>query len=101
VANQLATLNNLEKSYELQARQVDTLTQSIEVSNVLFQSARADYMEVLLARRDALDAQTAQSRRPRGGRDALSICLRRSVTNSCSRGFESRQLPVESPHVPR
>ena len=57
VANQLATLNNLEKSYELQARQVDTLTQSIEVSNVLFQSARADYMEVLLTRRDALDAQ--------------------------------------------
>ena len=42
VANQLATLNNLEKSYELQARQGDTLTQSIAVSNVLFQSARAD-----------------------------------------------------------
>jgi outer membrane protein TolC len=50
-------MRNLEQSYQLQARQVDTLTQSIEVSNVLFTAARADYMEVLLTRRDALDAQ--------------------------------------------
>lgn len=57
VANQLAMLGNLERSYGMQARQVATLTQSIDVSNVLFQSARADYMEVLLTRRDALDAQ--------------------------------------------
>lgn len=57
VANQLAMLRNLERSYALQARQVDTLTQSIEISNVLFQSARADYGEVLLTRRDALEAQ--------------------------------------------
>jgi NodT family efflux transporter outer membrane factor (OMF) lipoprotein len=57
VVNQLANVDNLQKSYDLRSKQVDTLVQSIEVSNVLFQSARADYMEVLLTRRDSLDAQ--------------------------------------------
>ncbi len=57
VANQLAMVENLEKSYELEARQVKLLTQAIQVSNILFRSARADYMEVLLTRRDALEAQ--------------------------------------------
>lgn len=57
VANQVAMIDNLQKTYQLESQQVDLLTQSIEVSNVLFQSARADYMEVLLTRRDSLDSQ--------------------------------------------
>lgn len=57
VVNQLATFENLKQSYELRAKQVDILGKSVEVSTVLFQSARADYMEVLLTRRDSLDAQ--------------------------------------------
>ena len=57
VVNQRARFENLQKSYKLQAQQVDILTQSIEVSNILFRSARADYMEVLLTRRDSLDAE--------------------------------------------
>lgn len=35
-----------------------SLNESIEISNQLFQSARADYMEVLLTQRDALEART-------------------------------------------
>lgn len=57
VANQLVRYDNLKKGYALQEQQVEVLTQSIEISNVLFQSARADYMEVLLTRRDSLDAE--------------------------------------------
>lgn len=57
VVNQLVVFQNLRQSYDLTAQQVQTLESSIEVSNVLFQSARADYMEVLLTRRDALDAE--------------------------------------------
>lgn len=57
VANQLAKINNLEKSYDLKAKQVDALTQSIDISNDLFRSARADYMEVLLTQRDALESK--------------------------------------------
>ena len=57
VANQLAKINNLEKSYDLKSRQVAALTQSITISNDLFKSARADYMEVLMTQRDALESK--------------------------------------------
>lgn len=57
VTNQLATYQNLHKGFDLQTQQVEVLAQSVEVSNTLFQNARADYMEVLLTRRDSLDAQ--------------------------------------------
>lgn len=57
VANQLAMLGNLAQAYDLQSRQVELLEESIDVSAVLFRSARADYMEVLLTRRDALEAE--------------------------------------------
>lgn len=59
VANQLAMMANLRKSYDMQTQQVDTLARSVDISNTLFQSARADYMEVLLTRRDSLEAQVA------------------------------------------
>jgi multidrug efflux system outer membrane protein len=57
VANQLSNISNLEKSYQLRSKQVQTLTQSIEISTRLFRSARADYMEVLLTQRDALESK--------------------------------------------
>lgn len=57
VANQLAKIDNLQKSYDLQVKQVEALTQSITISNDLFRSARADYMEVLLTQRDALESK--------------------------------------------
>jgi len=57
VANQLSNISNLEKSYDLKAKQVEALTESIEISNGLFRSARADYMEVLLTQRDALESK--------------------------------------------
>ena len=57
VTNQLSKVNNLEKSYDLKAKQVEALTESIKISNSLFLSARADYMEVLLTQRDALESK--------------------------------------------
>jgi multidrug efflux system outer membrane protein len=57
VVNQMVKLENLQKGYDLQAKQVATLIESVEISNILFRAARADYMEVLLTRRDSLDAQ--------------------------------------------
>ena len=57
VINQLSNINNLKNSYDLKNKQVEALTQSIEISTTLFKSARADYMEVLLTQRDALDSK--------------------------------------------
>jgi len=57
VANMLSMILNLERSYDLKSQQVDALTESINISSVLFRSARADYMEVLLTQRDALESK--------------------------------------------
>ncbi|WP_304132572.1 TolC family protein, partial [Mesonia mobilis] len=57
VANKVSRINNLEKSYDLVERQVEALTKSIDISNGLFRNARADYMEVLLTQRDALESK--------------------------------------------
>lgn len=57
VSTQLSNMGNLEKSYTLKSKQVDALTRSIEISNDLFKSARADYLEVLMTQRDALEAR--------------------------------------------
>jgi NodT family efflux transporter outer membrane factor (OMF) lipoprotein len=57
VANQLSGISNLQKSYSLKSQQVAALTQSIDISNDLFKSARADYFEVLMTQRDALEAK--------------------------------------------
>jgi outer membrane protein TolC len=57
VANQLSNIDNLKKSYELKDGQVQALTESIELSTRLFQSARVEYIEVLLAQREALESK--------------------------------------------
>ncbi|RYF53437.1 MAG: TolC family protein, partial [Cytophagaceae bacterium] len=57
VANQLSNISNLQKSYSVKTREVQALTQSIDISNTLFNSARAEYTEVLFTQRDALDAR--------------------------------------------
>ena len=57
VVNQLSNIQNLRSSYELRAQQVEALSSSITISTNLFRSARADYMEVLLTQRDALESR--------------------------------------------
>jgi outer membrane protein TolC len=57
VVNQLSNISNLEKSYDTKSREVLALTESTSISNRLFRSARADYMEVLLTQRDALESK--------------------------------------------
>ncbi len=57
VANQLSNIGNLQKSYDLKSKQVLALTQSIDISNDLFRAARADYFEVLMTQRDALQSK--------------------------------------------
>ncbi|HEX2847352.1 MAG TPA: TolC family protein [Chitinophagaceae bacterium] len=57
VSTQLSNISNLEKSYDLKSQQVEALTRSIDISGDLFKNARADYLEVLMTQRDALEAK--------------------------------------------
>ncbi|MBY0535257.1 MAG: efflux transporter outer membrane subunit [Chitinophagaceae bacterium] len=57
VMNQLSMIQNLEQTFDKKGKEVEMLNQSVTISNNLFKSARADYMEVLLTQREALDAR--------------------------------------------
>ncbi len=57
VVTRMNLIENLTLAYEQRKQQVDQLHQAIELSTQLFNAARADYLEVLTARRDALEAQ--------------------------------------------
>ena len=57
VLNQLAKIENFSKSYSTKSKEVEILVQSINIANNLFNSARADYAEVLLTQREALEAK--------------------------------------------
>lgn len=58
VSTTVAEIDNLQQNYQLKTTQVAALTASVEVANQLFTSARADYLEVLLAQREALEARS-------------------------------------------
>ncbi len=57
VATQQSKISNLEKSYDLKSQQVEALNRSISAAIDLYKSARADYLEVLLTQRDAVETK--------------------------------------------
>lgn len=57
VANQLSYISNYKNSYETKSKEVEILNQSVDISNKLFASSKADYIEVLLTQREALDSR--------------------------------------------
>jgi len=57
VLNQLSKMKNSSGSYETKLKEVTLLMQSVNIANNLFNSARADYNEVLLTQREALDSK--------------------------------------------
>lgn len=57
VSNEMSNLNNLQKAYELKSKEVETLIKSIDISKDLFNSARANYLEVLMTQNEALQSK--------------------------------------------
>jgi outer membrane protein, multidrug efflux system len=56
VSNLVSMQRNLSEKFRYLSQQVEALTKSIQISTELFSSARADYMEVLMTQRDALES---------------------------------------------
>lgn len=57
VVNQVTRSENYRKSIELKKQQLESLQASVEVATKLFQNARAEYIEVLLAQRELQEAK--------------------------------------------
>ncbi|MEM7418341.1 MAG: efflux transporter outer membrane subunit [Pseudomonadota bacterium] len=58
VTNSLSKLNNLAQSANAKEQQITSLDQSVDIANKLFSSAHGEYLEVLLAQREALVARS-------------------------------------------
>jgi multidrug efflux system outer membrane protein len=57
VANELSNIENLKEIHSLKKRQSEVLVLSVETSTELYKTARANYLEVLFAQQNALQAQ--------------------------------------------
>lgn len=57
VSSLLSKMKNMELYCKLKKNQSDALEEAIQISILLFKNSRADYLEVLLNQRDALDAK--------------------------------------------
>jgi NodT family efflux transporter outer membrane factor (OMF) lipoprotein len=57
VLNQMSKMDNYTQSYQTKNKEVEILNQSVAIAGNLFNSARADYAEVLLTQREALEAR--------------------------------------------
>lgn len=57
IANLMSKIKNIDQYYQLKSQESQALDQSIDIANQLFKNSRADYLEVLLNQRDALDAK--------------------------------------------
>jgi NodT family efflux transporter outer membrane factor (OMF) lipoprotein len=58
VINRLAKVQNYSRSIEIKKQQLASLEASVEAASRLFLAARAEYIEVLFAQRDLLEART-------------------------------------------
>ncbi len=57
VINRLAKVENYGQSIEVKKQQLQALEASVDTATKLFQNARAEYMDVLLAQRDLMEAK--------------------------------------------
>ena len=59
VINRMSMVENYRKSIEIKKQQLESLEASVESASKLFDNARVEYVEVLLAQRDLMDARMA------------------------------------------
>jgi outer membrane protein TolC len=57
VVNQITKVENYRRSIEIKKQQLESLEASVAAANNLFQNARAEYVEVLLAQREMMEAK--------------------------------------------
>ncbi len=57
VVNRISKVDNYGKSIEIKKQQLAALEASVDSANLLFQNARAEYVEVLLAQREMMEVR--------------------------------------------
>jgi NodT family efflux transporter outer membrane factor (OMF) lipoprotein len=58
VVNRVTTMENYGRSIEMKKQQLEALVSSVDIASNLFKAARIDFINVLFAQRDLLDARS-------------------------------------------
>jgi NodT family efflux transporter outer membrane factor (OMF) lipoprotein len=58
VVNRLSAVQKYSTSIQVKRQQLEALQASVDIANNLFKAGRSDYVDVLLAQRDLMDART-------------------------------------------
>ena len=111
VVNRVSSSDNARKSIVIRKQQLDALVASVNVATVLFQNARAEYVDVLLAQRDLLEARSnlietklqqltaiARAYQALGGGNVLASGV--TAPPSVAAGPPPGNVPLPAPGVP-
>jgi NodT family efflux transporter outer membrane factor (OMF) lipoprotein len=93
VINRMAKVENFSKSIDIKKQQLESLDASVRAASNLFQNARAEYVEVLLAQRDLLEARTVLIETKR---QQLSAIV--NAYQALGGGLELRRKTCAPPH---
>jgi NodT family efflux transporter outer membrane factor (OMF) lipoprotein len=110
VVNRLSRVQNYSRSIAIKQEQVNALRAAVDTATKLFQNARVEYIEVLLANRDRLEATTVliQTKREQlaaivntyqalGGGDALTLAKRKLAQSGCDPGGPGQPASLPEP----
>lgn len=113
VVNRMSMVENYSKSIEIKKRQLEALVASVESASDLFQNARAEYVEVLLAQRDLMDARMVliDTKRQQlaaivntyqalGGGDVLTRAAQAQHADASGQPCPPQQLPAAGKEAP-
>ena len=88
VVNRVSKVQNYSKSIEIKKQQLESLEAAVDVASKLFQPARVEYMDVLLAQRDLLDARMVLIETKK----AATVCHRQRLSSPRRRRLICRRF---------
>lgn len=104
VINRVNMAENYRKSIELKKQQLQALETSVDVSTKLFQGARVEYIEVLFAQRDLLEARMVLIETKRQQLSAIVYAYQAlgggGLVTAPAPQVPAPQVPVPPPAVP-
>jgi multidrug efflux system outer membrane protein len=98
VINRVSMVENYRKSIQVKKQQLAALEASVDTASKLFQNARAEYVEVLLAQRDLMEARMELITTKKQELSAI-VNAYQALGGGNSAAISSQNLPNEKPII--
>ena len=101
VINRVSKVENYRKSIEIKKQQLESLQASVDIASKLFQNARAEYVEVLLAQRDLMEARMVLIETKKEQLSAIVNAYQALGGGDFCASFDSASFEFEATLVPK